>query len=159
MLKVGDRAPDFTAQSTSGGAVSLAALRGKTVVLYFFRRAFTPNCTVQTLGFRDNYPELAALGCEVVGVSSDSHATQCRFVAEHLVTFPRVADADRSISRAYDALFWITPVSHRVTYVIDEGGTIIGVFNHEFQVLKHLDEVLRFVRSARTTWPPDPPAP
>lgn len=159
MLKVGDRAPDFTAQSTSGSSVSLAGLRGKTVVLYFFRRAFTPNCTVQTRGFRDNYAELRALGCEVIGVSSDAHATQCRFATENQVSFPMIADADRSISRAYDTLFWITPVSHRVTYVIDEGGEIIGVFNHEFQVLKHLDEVFRFVRSARTTWPPDPPSP
>lgn len=57
-----------------------------------------------------------------------------------------IADSDRVISTAYQTFFALLPrISHRVTYVIDREGTIAGVFNHELQVSKHLDEVLRFV--------------
>jgi thioredoxin-dependent peroxiredoxin len=146
MLKVGTPAPPLRAQTTLGVHFELADVRGKLVVLYFFRRAFTPNCTVETKGFRDNYPDLRALGALVVGVSTDDLETQCRFAAEHRVSFPMIADTDRVISQAYDVFFPLLPVSHRVTYVIDREGTIAGVFNHEFAVVRHLDEVLRFVR-------------
>ena len=147
MLSVGDRAPDFVAVTTDGRTLRLSSLRGKTVVLYFFRRAFTRNCVRETRGFRDNYPELQALGAEVVGVSCDDHATQCRFAEEEQASFPMIADADRRISKSYRTFFSLLPgVSHRVTYVLDPEGIIEGVFNHEFAVLKHLDEVVGFVR-------------
>lgn len=150
MLKVGVDAPPFLARTTLGGSVSLAEHAGRVLVLYFFRKAFTPNCTVETKGFRDNHAELAAHGASVVGVSCDDHATQCRFAEAHEVGFPMIADSDRTISRAYDVFFPLIEVSHRVTYVIDPHGAIAGVFNHEFQVVKHLDEVLRFVRMLRS---------
>ena len=150
MLKVGDVAPDFSAETTSGRGLRLRDLRGRMVVLYFFRKAFTRNCVVETRGFRDNYPELVALGAEVVGVSCDDNATQCAFAEAHDVAFPMIADNDRTISRSYQTFFTLLPmVSHRVTYVIDESGVIAGVFNHEFQVMKHLDEVVGFVRKLR----------
>ena len=146
MLKAGDTAPLFEARTTGGPTISLADLRGRIVVLYFFRKAFTRNCTVETKGFRDNYRELRDLGAEVIGVSADTYATQCRFADTHQIAFPMVADQDRSISNAYRTFFMLLPFSHRVTYVIDRDGVIAGVFNHEFQVSKHLDEVLQFVR-------------
>lgn len=147
MLRVGQAAPPFEAVTTSGERISLDALRGRIVVLYFFRRAFTRNCTVETKGFRDNYEDLVRLGAEVVGISCDEHATQCRFAETHDIAFPMIADTDRSISTAYRTFFSLLPmISHRVTYVLDRRGTIAGVFNHEFQVMKHLDEVTRFVR-------------
>jgi peroxiredoxin len=146
MLKVGAAAPVFMAHSAGGPVVSLASLRGQIVVLYFFRKAFTRNCTVETKGFRDNYDELRALGAEVVGVSTDPVPTQCKFATTLAVKFPLIADEDRTISRAYDVFFLLLPVVHRVTYVVDRRGIIAAVFNHEFQVMRHLDEVLRFVR-------------
>ena len=147
VLKVGDVAPQFLGRTTRGGSLSLRELRDRIVVLYFFRKAFTRNCTVETKGFRDNHPELAALGAQVVGISCDDMPTQCRFAEAHGVGFPMIADDDRVISRAYDVFFPILPLAHRVTYVIDRSGTIAGVFNHEFAVTRHLDEVVRFVRT------------
>lgn len=146
MLSRGAVAPAFAAPTAGGPTVSLSSLRGKIVVLYFFRRAFTRNCTVETKGFRDNYADLRVLGAEVIGVSPDEMGTQCAFARELGVTFPLIPDTDRVISRSYDVKFPFLPLIHRVTYVIDPNGVIAGVFNHEFQVLKHLDEVFRFVR-------------
>jgi peroxiredoxin Q/BCP len=154
MIQVGEPAPDFTARATDGRTLHLAELRGRPVVLYFFPKAFTPGCTAETRAFRDNYPELRALGAEVIGVSIDDLDTQCRFAGAQQVTFPMVGDRDRSISRAYGVLWPIVPVDKRVTFVIDEAGLVAAVFRHELQVLRHLDDVFHFLRKRREHTPP-----
>jgi peroxiredoxin Q/BCP len=147
MLKVGETAPPFQGVAHDGKPVSLGALRGQGVILYFFPMAFTKGCTVETKGFRDNYAELKSFGFEVIGISTDSEATQCRFAEQHGVTFPMIADQQCTISRAYDVLWPLIRVAKRVTYVLDARHTVAAVFQHEFQVSRHLDEVLRWVRT------------
>lgn len=146
MLKVGQPAPEFDALSTTGNHVSLRALRGRKVVLYFYPKAFTPGCTAESRKFRDNYDELRALGAEVVGVSIDEHQTQCDFAAKNELRFPLVGDRDKSISRAYGVLWPGLPFDKRVTFIIGEDGVIKAVFRHELQVSKHLDDVLHFLQ-------------
>lgn len=146
MLKVGDVAPPFRATATDGQQIALANYAGRPLILYFFHKAFTPNCTIETKGFRDNYDELAALGFEVIGISTDSEETQCRFAAHHGVTYPMVGDEAKLITRAYDVLWPLIPFARRVAYVLDENHRIAAVFRHEFQANRHLDEILRFVR-------------
>lgn len=146
MLDVGATAPDFESESFDGRRVRLAELRGKPVVLYFFPKAFTPLCTVETRRFRDNYPELTAMGAEVVGVSTDTLETQCEFARRQEVSFPLLADPDRRISAAYGVLWPLLSRARRVTFIISETGTVEVVLWHEFQVSKHLDDVLRYLR-------------
>ncbi|MFZ5469256.1 MAG: peroxiredoxin [Myxococcota bacterium] len=146
MVKVGEPAPDFEAVASNGTTVRLSALRGRHVVLYFFPKAFTPGCTAQTRRFRDNYPELAALGAEVMGVSIDTPDTQCRFAQKETVPFPMIADPQRTISRAFGVLWPLFHVDKRVTFVIDPGGVVEAVFHHEFQVNRHLDDVVRHLK-------------
>lgn len=149
MLSPGDLVPPFEGQASDGRRVTLASLRGQPVVVYFFFKAFTPNCTVETKGFRDNYPELRGLGVEVVGVSTDSLATQCDFAEANAVSFPMIADSDKRIGRAFGVLWPILGLAKRVTFVIDEVGVIRHVFHHEVQISKHLDDVLRVVRKMK----------
>ena len=146
MVKVGERAPDFNVMSTNGAYVSLAALKGKKVILYFYPKAFTPGCTAESRRFRDNYEDLKKLGAEVIGVSVDEHETQCDFAKRHELRFPLVADHDKAISRAYGVLWPGVRFDKRVTFVLDEQGVIAAVFRHEIQVLKHLDDVMRFLQ-------------
>ena len=141
MLKAGDPAPDFKAAATDGRPVSLSALRGRPVVVYFFPKAFTPGCTLETRAFRDAYPELSALGVEVIGVSADSNERQCEFAAAEKVSFPMVGDSSRELGKAFDALWPLLNVNQRITYVIDEKGRIEAVFHHELQIGKHLARV------------------
>ena len=150
MLKIGDQAPDFTATATDGRTVRLSELRGTRVVMYFFPKAFTTGCTIETRQFRDAYPELKALGVEVIGVSADSHETQCDFAAKENVSFPMIGDASRSIGKSYDALWPLLAVNQRITYVIDESGRIERVFHHELRVGKHLEEVRAYLQRAGT---------
>lgn len=145
MLQVGATAPSFLGRTADGNWVSLGDDVGQPMVIYFYRRAFTPNCTVETKGFRDNHEELRGKGYEVIGISADPLDRQCRFARSLDVRFPIVADEDRSICRAYEVLFPIIPVIRRVTYVLDEHHSVAATFHHEFQANKHLDDVLRFV--------------
>lgn len=143
MLDVGSAAPDFEGEAHDGRHIRLSELRGRPVVLYFFPRAFTPICTVETSRFRDNYAELSALGAEVIGVSPDPSERQCEFGRQLEVRFPLVADPDRRICQAYGVLWPLVPRARRITFIIGETGRIEHVSSHEFQVSKHLDEVLR----------------
>ncbi len=143
---VGDVAPSFQSRTNRGESVTLSQYRGKYLVLYFFPKAHTPGCTKQTRQFRDNYPELQELGAEVLGVSLDDFETQCDFGAKNAVTFPLISDSDRSISEAYGVVRSLLPVDKRITFVIDPQGKIASRFQHEFQVSKHLDDVLHYLR-------------
>jgi peroxiredoxin Q/BCP len=150
LLKVGDLAPDFTAGAQDGRNVALRELRGKKVVLYFYPKAFTPLCTRETIRFRDNYDDLRALGAEVIGISVDDVDTQCRFAERTDVRFPILADATKEISRSYGVLRSLLPFDRRVTFIVDEQGCVAAVFQHEFQVSRHLDDVMWFLRRRAT---------
>lgn len=159
MLRIGERAPDFQGLSTDGRLIGLADFVGRPLIVYFFHKAFTPNCTVETRGFRDNYPDLKALGFGLVGVSTDHLDTQCAFASALGVSYPMVADADCSVSRSYEVLWPLIPFARRVAYVLDRKHRVLAAFRHEFQASKHLDEVLRFARSwAESQLPGDAPA-
>jgi peroxiredoxin Q/BCP len=129
-LSPGDPAPDFTLPTDSGGLLRLSDLRGQRVVLYAYPAAMTPGCTTQACDFRDSLSALNAAGLRVVGISPDSPDKLARFrEAEHL-SFPLVADADRSVLTAYGAYGekqnygrTVTGVI-RSTFVIDGDGKI-----------------------------------
>jgi peroxiredoxin len=152
MLKVGDAAPPFVAVASDGKRFSLYEQGGLCTVLYFFPKAFTPGCTAETKEFRKHYVELELAGATLVGVSTDDRDTQCRFASSLSAPFPLLGDHDRAISRAYDVLWPIVGLAHRVTYVVgpstsaaDPRWAVEAVFHHELAIKAHRDEVLRFV--------------
>jgi peroxiredoxin Q/BCP len=146
VLGVGAVAPNFEAESSDGVTVRLSDYGGKALVLYFFPKAFTPICTLETRRFRDSHAELTALGAEVVGVSADSASVQCDFGRRQRVNFPLLADPDRRIANAYGVLWPLLARARRVTFVLGESGVIELVAWHEVQVSKHLDEVFLHLR-------------
>jgi thioredoxin-dependent peroxiredoxin len=145
MLTVGDRAPDFTARATDGKTLTLSELRGRPVVIYFFPHAFTPGCTAETRRFRDNYDDLQRHGAEVIGISTDDHEKQCRFAEAEKVRFPLIGDKGGEIQALFGVKRPILKSNRRVTYVIDEEGLVAAMFHHEFQVLRHMDDVRLFL--------------
>jgi thioredoxin-dependent peroxiredoxin len=129
-LSPGDQAPDFTLPTADGGQLTLSDMRGRKVVLYAYPAAMTPGCTTQACDFRDSLASLRGAGYQVVGVSPDSPAKLAKFVERDLLTFPLVADQDKSVLTAYGAygekqLYGKTVVGViRSTFVIDEAGRI-----------------------------------
>ena len=93
-------APDFTLVDKDGAAVSLAALEGKKVILYFYPAASTPGCTAQACDFRDNMASLENAGYVVLGVSKDKGAALQKFADEENLSFPLLSDPDLVVHNA-----------------------------------------------------------
>jgi peroxiredoxin Q/BCP len=102
-LEPGAQAPDFTLPDSDGKEVSLSALRGQRVIIYFYPAAMTPGCTKQACDFRDSLASLAAAGIAVIGISPDSQAKLAKFRDAEGLNFPLLSDPDRSVLTAYGA--------------------------------------------------------
>jgi len=137
-LKVGDKAPAFTATAVGGAygegqEVALKALRGKNVVLYFYPKDDTPGCTKQACGLRDAWKDFAGKA-EVFGVSIDSVRSHEKFIAKYELPFPLLSDEDHKIVEAYGV--WVEKSMYgkkymgteRSTFVIDGDGKIKAIF-------------------------------
>ncbi len=138
MLKVGDRAPEFTAVTDAGQPVSLKDFRGKKVVLYFYPNDDTPGCTKEACNFRDNHNAVLAGGAVVLGVSTDSVDSHMKFKRKYNLPFPLVSDPDQKIVSAYGV--W-QEKTVRSTFIIDEDGKLSHIFPG-VKVDGHVDEVL-----------------
>jgi len=100
-LTIGAPAPTFTLLDDAGNTVDLAALRGQTVVLYFYPKDDTPGCTTQACGFRDRYAEVTDANALVYGISPDSVASHAKFKKKFSLPFPLLADTDHAVCEAY----------------------------------------------------------
>ena len=102
-LAPGDPAPDFTLADADGNEVSLSALLGQRVIIYFYPAAMTPGCTKQACDFRDSLSSLAAAGFAVIGISPDSPAKLAKFRDRDGLTFPLLSDPEHKVLEAYGA--------------------------------------------------------
>lgn len=98
---VGDKAPAFSAADETGRVWSLKALKGKTVVLYFYPKDSTSGCTVEACDFRDRYDAFAKKKVVILGVSPDAAKSHASFKAKHALPFPLLVDEDKEIIKAY----------------------------------------------------------
>ena len=157
-LQPGDPSPDFTLPTTAGGQVSLASLRGKKVVLYFYPKDQTPGCTVEACDFRDAHVQLQRAGAVVLGVSRDSIGSHGRFREKYKLPFDLLTDEDAKVSTAFGAygkkLMYGKEVigTIRSTFVIDEAGKLAAVFP-KVKVAGHAAEVLAALRAAPEAQP------
>ena len=129
-LSPGDPAPDFTLPDDTGAEVSLADLRGRQVIVYFYPAAMTPGCTKQACDFTDSLDALQAQGYEVLGISPDKPEKLAKFRERDGLTITLLSDPDRSVLTAYGAfgekkLYGKTVEGViRSTFVVDEEGRI-----------------------------------
>jgi peroxiredoxin Q/BCP len=129
-LQPGDVAPEFELPDADETTVSLASLRGKRVILYFYPAAMTPGCTKESVDFEGSLPELEAAGVTVVGVSPDKPAKLAKFRDKEGLTFPLLSDPDTKVLQAYGAygekkLYGKAVVGViRSTFLIDADGKI-----------------------------------
>jgi thioredoxin-dependent peroxiredoxin len=129
-LSAGDKAPEFTLSDADGNKVSLADLRGQSVIVYFYPAAMTPGCTTQACDFRDSLDSLAASGYAVLGISPDKPEKLAKFRDRDGVTFPLLSDPDREVLTAYGAYGDKTMYGKKVTgvirstFVVDPDGAV-----------------------------------
>jgi thioredoxin-dependent peroxiredoxin len=95
---------DFEAPATNGQTVSLASLKGKQVVIYFYPKDSTPGCTTQGQGFRDQHEAFKAANTEVFGVSRDSLKSHENFKAKQAFTFELISDKEEALCQLFDVI-------------------------------------------------------
>ena len=102
-IQEGRPAPPFTLEDTSGKTVTLADLRGKDVILYFYPRDETPGCTKEACAFRDLWKDIRGEGFELLGVSPDNRESHQKFTANHRLPFRLLSDPSKKMMASYDA--------------------------------------------------------
>jgi peroxiredoxin Q/BCP len=153
VIKPGEQAPDFTLPDQDGNEVSLASLRGRAVVLYFYPKADTPGCTTQACGMRDHRADYDAAGAVVVGVSPDPVKRVKRFHDKYELGFPLLADEDHAVCDAYGV--WVEKSMYgrkywgaqRSTFVIDGEGIVRHVIE-KASPKTHDEDVLAVLAAA-----------
>jgi peroxiredoxin Q/BCP len=150
-VTVNRKVPAFEAASTDGGTFSLAACKGKNLVLYFYPKDSTPGCTREGQDFRDNYAKFKRNKTLVVGVSRDSLKSHDNFKAKQDFPFELLSDSDESLCRLFDVIKEKNMYGRKVmgversTFLIDADGKL----RREWRKVKvdgHVDEVLEAVR-------------
>lgn len=101
MIAVGTLAPEFTLPDQEGALHSLSQYRGKWVLVYFYPKDDTPGCTKEACAIRDADPDLSSLGAVVLGISADSVKSHKKFAEKYALTFPLLADEERTAIDAY----------------------------------------------------------
>ena len=157
MPAVGEPAPDINLPATQidkvlplkkdAPSLDLKDLRGKNVVLYFFPKAMTPGCTIESCGFRDRINDLARLDTVVIGISTDNLENQEKFTDKEKLNFPLFADADKKATREYGVLNPERGMANRSTFIIDKKGILRKIYvPGGVDVKKHPEEVVEYIK-------------
>lgn len=150
-LSEGDIAPDFTMPTDGGGSLTLSALKGKPVVLYFYPKDDTSGCTKEACGFQESLPDFSDVDAAIIGVSKDTVAKHDKFKAKYELTFPLVSDEDGSVCEAYGT--WVEKSMYgrkymgieRATFLIDAEGKLARIWR-KVKVTGHVKQVLKAVQ-------------
>lgn len=147
-MKIGERCPEIGFDNQHGKAIPFKEIRGhKNMVFFFYPKNFTPGCTKEACVFRDNYEEFQAYNCEVIGVSSDSERSHLAFSNTFNLNYHLIADRKEELRALFGVpknLFGLVP--GRVTFVIDNKGICIGVFNSLINSQGHIKYALNCLK-------------
>jgi peroxiredoxin len=143
LVAIGQVAPDFTLQSTTGGPITLSGFRGRKVVLAFFPLAFTSVCTAEMCAFSEDYGRFADADTVVLPISVDSVPALKEFKAKERLSVDLLSDFKREVSRQYGTLDEDRFLSRRAYVLIDREGIVRWAFVEETPAqFRKTDEIL-----------------
>lgn len=153
MLEEGDLAPGFDLPSDGGGRLSLAAFRGRFVVLYFYPKDDTTGCTLEAREFSAAAADFARAGAVVIGISPDSPRSHDRFKGKHGLKLSLASDEEKAVARAYGV--WVEKTMYgrkymgveRATFLISPEGRVARIWR-KVTPKGHAEEVLAALAGA-----------
>jgi peroxiredoxin Q/BCP len=154
MLSEGDEAPAVELATDDGKTLSLAALEGAPVVLYFYPKDDTPGCTTEAKDFSCLVAEFRKAGATVIGVSPDSIKSHQKFRQKHALEVALASDENKQVSEAFGS--WVEKSMYgkkymgvdRSTFLIDKSGKIVRIWR-KVKVPGHAEEVLAAVKALK----------
>lgn len=151
-VEVNKKAPAFKLPATGEQTISLASLKGKNIVLYFYPKDNTPGCTQEGQDFRDNIAKFKRQNCIILGVSRDTLRTHENFKTKHKFPFDLLSDSEEELCKLFDVIKLKNMYGkkhlgiERSTFLINDK----GVLKQEWRKVKvngHVDEVLTSVKT------------
>lgn len=150
-LNVGDKAPSFKLKNQDAKVVSLADLKGKPIVLYFYPKDDTSGCTKEACNFRDEFPKFGKMKAEIIGVSADSVESHKKFAEKYKLPFNLLSDEKKEVVEKYGV--WQEKSMYgkkymgivRTTFIIDGQGKIRKIFE-KVKVDEHNQEVMEALK-------------
>ena len=145
-IGLGASSPSFLLPATKVGQISLAKLKGKPFVLYFYPKDDTSGCTAEACGFRDAVPAFSKLGITVIGVSKDSIESHEKFSKKYNLSFPLISDKDADLCEKFGvwkqkSMYGRTYMGiERSTFLVDAKGKMRAIWR-KVSVPGHVDEV------------------
>lgn len=153
-VKAGDKFPDVPLAAAQiekvkkdAKTVSIADLKGKTVVIFFYPKALTKGCTIESCGFRDIYKEFPE-NVVVLGASGDDKLLQQKFIDTHMLPYPLLCDTELKLMKELGILSTGGKTAQRITFVVKADGTIAKIYD-KVTPKDHPAEVLEFVKSLK----------
>ena len=147
VLKVGDKAPNFSCLDQNGNLINLSDLIGKKVVIFFYPKANTPGCTAEACNLNDNYNRFTSLGYEIIGVSADNEKSQKKFSDKFGFNYSLLCDENKDLINAYGVWGLKKFMGkeymgiNRKTFLIDEEGIISQIIN-KVKTKEHTSQIL-----------------
>jgi thioredoxin-dependent peroxiredoxin len=146
-LSPGDPAPDFTLSTDGDETITLSALKGSAVVIYFYPKDDTPGCTKEAEAFRDLQQEFAATNTRIIGISKDTVARHDKFKAKYDLNFTLASDESGEVCEKFGV--WVEKNMYgrqymgieRSTFLIDNTGILQEIWR-KVRVKGHVDKVL-----------------
>ncbi len=150
-LEIGDTAPEFCLLKDDSTELSLASLRGKKVVLYFYPKDDTSGCTQEAIEFNQLRAKFDAANAIIIGVSPDTSKSHTKFKSKHALDLTLISDESKTMLEAYGV--WAEKSMYgrkymgveRTTYLIDANGKVSHVWN-KVKVPGHAAEVLEITQ-------------
>ncbi|MBI4437645.1 thioredoxin-dependent thiol peroxidase [Candidatus Uhrbacteria bacterium] len=151
-MKKGMKAPEFSLPDQEGRVHSLAEVKGRWALLYFYPKDDTPGCTKEACTIRDAWPKYKKLKMHVFGVSVDSVKSHEKFAGKYDLPFTLLADHDKSLVKKYGV--WGKKKfmgreylgTNRTSFLIDPSGKIAKVYENVKPEV-HAEEVLADVKA------------
>ena len=146
-LTVGAKAPAFSLADQDEKTISLADLKGKTVVLYFYPKDDTPGCTTEACTYRDEHSAFQTKGAVVLGISPDDEDSHAKFAEKFSLPFSLLADHGHKVAEAYGT--WVEKSMYgktymgveRSTFVIGPDGNLAAIYR-KVKAGEHVADVL-----------------
>lgn len=149
MLKIGERAPEFTLPDQDGRDVALSRLlEDGPLVLYFYPADFTPGCTKEACTIRDLHDEIAAAGMRVVGIAPQDEASHARFRDRYGLQFTLLADPDKAVIRAYGVDGPLGIGVRRATFLLGTDGRIQDAVLADIRIGRHEEFICAAIAAA-----------
>ena len=154
-LSIGSPAPGFTLKDQNDESQSLSDYLGKWVLIYFYPKDFTPGCTAQACGIRDNWQKIQQAGLNIIGISGDSVEQHRKFIAEHELPFDLLADESKNVIKSYGALVEKVVFGKkgigisRDSILINPLGNIVKIYR-KVSSSEHIDIILKDFEELQT---------